>query len=254
MTTTIRKSDLMQGLRELGLPAGCAVLVHSSLSSFGHVEGGADSVIDALLDTVGPGGTVLVPTLTGSKALSAENPPIFYPLATPCWTGRIPETMRRRPEALRSLHPTHSVAAIGAEAVSLTQSHLDSVSPCDAQSPYGRLAARPDGYILLLGVNHESNTTFHHVEEITGVEYHLQPGFAQAQILLEGRTIIRHIMLHAYGTDRMFRRMEPLLIERGIQRTGEIGQATVRLIAAARMVDITAQCLRADRRILCAQR
>jgi len=87
------------------------VLVHSSLSSLGCVEGGADAVIDALLDVLGPGGTLVVPTLTGTESLSAENPPRYDPDATPCWTGRVPETLRRRPGAMRSLHPTHSVAA-----------------------------------------------------------------------------------------------------------------------------------------------
>ena len=62
----VHKEDIVRGLGELGLRPGDVVLVHSSLSSFGYVEGGADAVIDALLDAVGPEGTVMVPTLTGS--------------------------------------------------------------------------------------------------------------------------------------------------------------------------------------------
>ena len=109
------REDIAAGLRAIGLPVGAVALVHSSLSSFGHVAGGAATVVQALLDAVGPEGTVMVPTLTGSEALGPGNPPIFDVRSTPCWTRRIPETFRLRADARRSLHPTHSVAAIGCQ-------------------------------------------------------------------------------------------------------------------------------------------
>jgi aminoglycoside 3-N-acetyltransferase len=244
--------EIAQGLRELGIGAGCKLLVHSSLSSFGHVEGGADGVIDALLDVIGTGGTLLVPTLTGHAELSAANPPVFDPAAQPCWTGVIPETLRKRPGAVRSLHPTHSVAAVGADAERLTRGHAQSLTPCDELSPYGELAARDDAYIVLLGVSHESNTTFHHVEEMAGVDYHMQPELVRATILLGGQAHIRHIMLHRYGAPRNFSRLEPLLVERGIQRQAQIGAATVRLVHAPGMVRLALRAVAANRRILCA--
>ena len=114
---SVSRSDITSGLKQVGLACGSKVLVHSSLSSFGYVEGGADTVIDALVETVGSGGTVLVPTLTGNETLSAANPPEFDPQHTRCWTGLVPETFRKRPNAVRSIHPTHSVSAIGADAI-----------------------------------------------------------------------------------------------------------------------------------------
>lgn len=248
--TTVSRSDIARGLRELGLNANCRLLVHSSLRSFGYVEGGADAVIDALLDVVG---TVLVPTLTGSEALSPQNPPVFYVEETPCWTGRIPETLRKRPHAIRSLHPTHSVAALGVNAESLTDDHVDSITPCDELSPYGKLARLQNGYILLIGVSHMSNTTFHHVEEIVGVDYHLQKEMVAAQIITEGAMLTQHIFIHAYGTPRNFDIMEPVFLERGVQRNGQIGDAVVRLIHAGGMVELTSKALRANRTILCAK-
>ncbi len=221
------------------------MLVHAALSSFGYVEGGADAVIDALIEAVGPRGTVLVPTLTGSETLSAENPPFFDPDTTPCWTGRIPETLRRRPQAVRSLHPTHSVAAIGAHAQAFTEGHELSISPCGPDSPYGRLA-RAGGYILLLGVAHSSNTTFHHVEEIVGVPYHMQPGLVAARVIVDGQVHTIHLMIHRYGPSRDFERVEPILRERGIQRDGQIGRSRVKLIDAQRMVEVTRQALLQD--------
>lgn len=249
--THVTRQDIERGLRRLGLKPGDKVLAHSALSRFGHVDGGADAVIDALLAAVGAAGTVLAPTLTGSEALSPQNPPVFDPAQTPCWTGRIPETFRRRAAAVRSLHPTHSVAAIGADARTLTCTHLDSVSPCDERSPYGRLALLDDAFILLIGVTHESNTTLHHVEELAGVDYHLQAQLARAEIVIDGQRIYRHIFLHQYGTPRNFAAIEPLLIERGIQVETRVGAATLKLVQAKPMVELALCCLRANPRFLC---
>jgi len=245
--------DIVHGLRALGLTPGDAVLVHSSLSSLGYVEGGADTVIDALLEAVGADGTVLVPTLTGSEVLDAGHPPVYDPVGTPCWTGRIPETFRQRPDAVRSLHPTHSVAAIGARARELTAGHEHSLTPCGPDSPYGRLA-HSGGYILLLGVGHEVNTTYHLVEEIVGVPYHMQPGLVAAQVIEGGKGRTIHLMIHRYGSPRAFGRLEPALCERGIQRDGQIGQAHVRQVDAGRMVDLACHVLRQDPGILLASR
>jgi aminoglycoside 3-N-acetyltransferase len=242
---------IVNGLYELGLAQGAIVLVHSSLSSFGHVEGGADTVVAALLDTVGDAGTVLVPTLTGSELLNADNPPVFDPEVTPGWTGCIPETFRQHPRARRSLHPTHSAAAIGLRAEELLDGHEYSMTPCGPDSPYGRLAAG-GGYVLLLGVSHSANTTLHHVEELVGVSYHMQPGLVAARVMADGRPRTVHVMLHRYGPARNFGRMEPVYRERGIQRDGRIGRAHVRLLDARRMVEVTRQALVQDPAILLA--
>jgi aminoglycoside 3-N-acetyltransferase len=249
----VTQSQLQAQFAALGLPQGGNVLVHSSLRSLGHVQGGADAVIDSLLAVLGPEGTLLVPTLTGSEALSPQNPPVFDPAATPGWTGIIPETLRKRPGAVRSLHPTHSAAALGANAQALLQGHGRSVTPCDEWSPYGELAQRENGYILLIGVTHSSNTTFHHVEELGALPYHMQPGFAAATLIVDGVPHTRHVMLHRYGPQRNFDVMEPLFLEQGIQRTGKVGEATVRLVHAQTMVRATLRAVTADPTILLAK-
>ncbi len=248
----LAKQDIIDGLNELRIPRGSQLLLHSSLSSLGQIAGGADSVIDAFLHVIGAEGTLLVPTLTGHEGLSPANPPVFDPLAQPGWTGIIPETLRRRADAVRSLHPTHSAAALGAGAVELTKDHVRSVTQCDELSPYGKLAALPTAYIVLLGVTHESNTTFHHVEEMAGVDYHMQRGLAPATIVLGEVRITRHVMLHRYGMPRNFSVVEPILVEQGIQRTGQVGAATVRLVHAREMVRVALRAVAADAQILCA--
>lgn len=249
----VTQAQLAAEFAALGIPQGGHVLVHSSLRSLGQVAGGADAVIDSLLAVLGAQGTLLVPTLTGSEALSPQNPPVFDPAHTRAWTGVIPGTLRRRPGAVRSLHPTHSAAAIGADAQALLQGHARSVTPCDEWSPYGELARRENGCILLIGVTHSSNTTFHHVEELAGLPYHMQAGFAAATVIVHGVPHTRHMMLHKYGPARNFDVMEPFFLEQGIQRTGRVGEAVVRLVHARGMVAAALRAVAADPTILLAQ-
>jgi len=249
----LTKEDIKRGLRKLELKKGDVVLVHSSLSSFGYVVGGANTVIDALLETVGHKGTVVVPTLTGSEKLSVSNPPIFDPENTPCWTGKIPETFRRRKEAIRSLHPTHSVAAIGEKAKYLTKDHgRKSMTPLGEDSPYGKLAKLDNSYILFLGVTLDCCTMFHYVEEVANVSYHMQKEFVEAKIIKNGKTKKVKIKIHAYGIPRNFTRMGPKFIKTGIMRLGTIGNSTVRLVKAKNMVDLTLRALKRNSKILLA--
>ena len=103
-------------------------------------------------------------------------------------------------------------------------------------------------------MGHEVNTTFHLVEEIVGVPYHVQPGLVAAQVIERGRARAIHLMIHRYGSPREFGRLEPALRERGIQRDGRIGEAHVRLIDAGRMVELACQALRQDPGVLLASR
>lgn len=247
----LTRAALTADLRTLGVRPGMLLLVHSSLRSLGPVEGGAQTVIAALLDALGPDGTLLVPTLTATADDSSASPPTFDPLHSPGWAGIIPETLRQRPDAIRSLHPTHSAAAIGPEAAALTRNHIDSLTPCDALSPYGKLAAREEGAILLLGVTHAANTILHAVEEAAASPYHMQPEPVRCTLILPGETLTRHYLLHSWETPRRFDAIEPFLLERGIQRQGQVGAAAARLVAARPMFALALQALRANSQLLC---
>ena len=95
---TVTKNDILDGFNRLGIRPGDTFVSHSSLASFGHVEGGADAVVDALLECVAPGGTVIVPTMTFGSP--------FDPARTPSKCGAITEAFRKRPGAVRNL-PRH---------------------------------------------------------------------------------------------------------------------------------------------------
>lgn len=246
MAESLTADDLIAAFGELGVRPGQQVLLHSSLSSLGHVNGGADTVIDALLEVLGPDGTLLVPTLTGHEGVGPDADVLFDVASTPAWTGTIPETLRKRPEAVRSLHPTHSVAAVGADAESLTTGHEDTVSPCGIGSPYARLANRSSARILLLGVGHESNTTLHAVEELAAVPYHLQSRPTRGVIRTGGHELVRTFWPHRYGTPRRFPAIEQLLVERGAQHTGTVGASPARLVDVAALLSLGRALLAID--------
>src|SRR5215467_1319735 len=119
------RASLAADLRALGLRPGSVVIVHSSLSSLGWVCGGPVAVVEALLDVLGPNGTLVVPTHSGDNSDPAEwrRPPVpetwwpiirehmpaYDPARTPSTgVGIIPETVRTWPGALRSNHPRTS--------------------------------------------------------------------------------------------------------------------------------------------------
>src|SRR4051812_20186483 len=232
VTATMLSDDL----RHLGLGEGAVVLVHSSLSRLGNVKGGADAVVDSLLETVGPTGTLLFPTLTGTEHDGPDAPPMADVRSTPCWTGRIPETVRHRIGARRSLHPTHSVTALGAEADRYTAGHDASETPCDTHSPYYRLIT-DGGWILQMGdVTQDSNTTLHCLEELAEVPYHLQSQDTEGIVIgAQGKRYIVRNRLHLWKWSREFTKVDAPLEAAGAMRVGRVGLATARLIDARRL-------------------
>jgi aminoglycoside 3-N-acetyltransferase len=170
---------LREGFRACGVQPGVTLLVHTSLRSLGWVIGGAQAYIQALLQAVGPAGTVMMPTQSwrnldpvsgvhGSVSetwwpLIREHWPAYDPATTPTnGMGVVAELFRTWPGARRSAHPTRSFAALGPLAEHLVASYpLE--TPFGDDSPVGRLYDL-DGSVLLVGVDHASNTSLHLAE------------------------------------------------------------------------------------------
>ncbi|MDO9541563.1 MAG: AAC(3) family N-acetyltransferase, partial [Kiritimatiellia bacterium] len=139
---------------------GDLVIAHSSLSQFGKVQGGADTVIDALIEVIGYEGILTMPAFT-ETADSKKGPP-FDPASSIAYTGIISNTFWQREGVLRNSQPTHSLAAWGRRAAEFLQS--DNLSDTfDWNGPWGRLY-RWNGKILVFGEIMDTTTYLHALE------------------------------------------------------------------------------------------
>lgn len=232
------KSDLLGCFADVGVRSGGTLLVHSSLSSFGTVRGGEHTVIDALLETVGPDGLLAMPTHTWSTVSAKQ--PIFHQHLSPSITGRITESFRRRPSAVRSLHPTHSVAAIGPDAQEFCSGHELYSTPCSRTSPYGRVVAR-GGQVLMLGVGLDCLTLMHGIEEWAEVPWLFNRVETLHVITTSGSVLTVISRRHTndpHYEERDFPSLEPLLNQAGAIRYGTAGNATIRVIDPQRCTDV----------------
>ena len=165
----VSAAEIKMALGELPLPEGAVVFVHSSMSRLGFVEGGAETVVAAMTDLVvgERHGTIAAPTFTmvGGMADTLRADLTFDVRETPSGTGRITELLRRRPDARRSLHPTHSVAAVGPRADWLVADHHRDARAFGPPSPFARLI-EANGFVLGLGVDLGPVTFYHTIEDL----------------------------------------------------------------------------------------
>ncbi|MFB6506720.1 MULTISPECIES: aminoglycoside N(3)-acetyltransferase [unclassified Streptomyces] len=179
-TDGLTSTDLVEGWRRAGVREGMSVIVHSSLSSIGRVDGGAAAVIGSLRTLLGPTGTLVTPTFTWQvtdpdpdrvgipdAALIERRAavPTFHPDLPSTGMGAVPELLRSLPESVRSSHPQASVAAIGARAADIVRCQTLGFA-VGRTSPFGRLNDL-GGHILLIGVGHDRNTFLHYAETLT---------------------------------------------------------------------------------------
>ena len=185
---TVTKEMLKQGFERLGIRAGMKLIVHSSLKSFGYVEGGPDTVIDALMEILTEEGTLIMPSFNHGKIYDAGD--IWDIARTPTTNGIIPDTFWRRADVCRSVNPTHSFAAWGKNKHRYTDDH-QKTSTMGPDSPLGRLM-EDGGYCLLLGVGYNRNTFHHHVETCEGAPCLNLRGEVYPVRLADGTETIAH--------------------------------------------------------------
>ena len=172
----VLKKDIMEALKQMGISKGQSIMVHTSLSSLGFVCGGAQVVIEALLESVGEEGTIIMPTqswknLDPTTGVHWEEPEEWWQIIRDNWPaydkkitptntmGAVAEMFRTWPGVERSDHPARSVAAWGKYAEYITKDH-DLSNIFGEGSPIGKLYEL-DGYVLLIGVGYDKNTSLH---------------------------------------------------------------------------------------------
>lgn len=221
----VTRERLVADLRALGVQPGMDLMVHSALSRLGQVAGGAETVVDALLEAIGPEGTLMLPSFNHALAR------VYNPLATPGINGAIPEALRGRPEAVRSRHPSHPVIAIGPKSEALCRGHLEA-GVWGQDSPIGRLI-HGGGWLLGLGVGNEACTAYH-VAEIS-MPCGCIDQFGSRRRVVEADGTVRAVAGLAWRDNPCPvppEAMGPELDRQGCQRHGTVGAADCFLVKA----------------------
>lgn len=249
--------SLVEDLTALGLRAGDTVIAHASLKAIGQVPGGRVAVLSALLEVLGPDGTIVVPTQTAENSDPAlwENPPVppsWWPVIrehTPAFDpatwpsrgiGQLAEAVRTWPGAVRSDHPQTSFAAVGARAESLMAGHA-LTSRFGEQSPLAALE-RVDARVLLLGVGFDVCTAFHLSEYRAPVP---TTEFACAVRTDAGREWVTFTDVEVYSED--FDQVGAAYEKEHEVNRGTVGNADSRLFSLPDGVAFAAEWIRANR-------
>lgn len=270
----VTRQTIADGLRAVGLEPGDGVYVHSSLSSFGRVEGGPDAVVDAILDLLGDDGTVVFPTFTGDAViaavlgLSGHSGAVILPdgadvdlddLATVkeqhIFTGAIPKAARRRDDFIGSNHPLYSICARGPLAEEIVASNEKYIFFSHEDKDI-YLLGQHGGKTLLLGTKHVANSSIHLVSEFAGLEYKMQdrpywkltvadflamPREKQAELLR-----LHCGMTLPYDITKQYDRIEGPLKEAGAINIGRIGNAEVRLMKILEFLRVGLEAVKKD--------
>jgi aminoglycoside 3-N-acetyltransferase len=253
--TLITKDTLKEEFRQLGLQEGITVIVHSSLSAIGWVCGGAVAVIQALQETVTESGTIVMPTQTtyNSEPSYWRHPPVpeewwdgirssmpaYDPLVTPTMgMGVIAETFRTMPRVIRSAHPMYSFAAWGRQKEKMIHGHsLD--YGLGEQSPLARIYDA-DGYVLLIGVDYDANTSMHLAE------YRLssKKTFLQGAAIMENGRRVWKTFIDVETDEERFVQIGKDFEKTHHVKKGYVGNAECRLMKQRELVDFTLDWLK----------
>lgn len=211
------------------------VMVHSSLSSCGKVRGGAAAVIGALCDWT-EGGTLAMPTHTYCYPDKRGQCPVFDPARTPSLVGTVTDVFWRKSGVVRSLHPTHSIAASGPLAHELVAGHELTDTPCGTGTPYEKLL-REDAGVLMYGVTLNAHTMFHIAEALAAVPYLYFP----QQVNLKFRSqdgVTREMRMWRQNMlmPRRFAEMDVWLEERGLLHRKRCGKGELLWLPHAQAV------------------
>ncbi|MFH1633430.1 MAG: AAC(3) family N-acetyltransferase [Chloroflexota bacterium] len=169
--------NLVCELRKLDMGHSQPVIAHTSLSAFGEIPGGAQTLVGALTSVYD---SVIMPTFTyktmltpkvgppnngityGSKQNANRMAEFFRPdMPADKSMGAVAETLRQHHQARRSIHPIYSFAGINADQAIEAQTLDEPLAPI-------RVLTEAGGWVLLLGANHTVNTSIHYAEKLSG--------------------------------------------------------------------------------------
>jgi len=243
----VTKSLLIAALRDLGLAPGDAVVVHSSLKSFGQVEGGPAAIAEAVMDVVGTGGLVTMPVYAQSEDEHGDLLRVPDPAAR-VNTGIIPATFGWLACVQLAAHPLYAFGFYGRDAEELARKYERLLLPYGPDQPLNCLYPRW-GKIVQLGVDDVTNTSIHVAEELA------DPAYLAAKKSVSKTTVDEYFALpvearreimrkHQTGPRRDFRKCTPLIEAAGLRKTVMVGSARVAVTDFVGMIDLLSDEIR----------
>ena len=239
----ISKNQIIRDLKQIGVNEGDHIGLGISFKSIGHVMGGPEVFIDALLEVVGSEGTIMIPTNTRayhrSSMFSKKVYNVYDYRSTPSFTGLIPETLRVRKDSIRSKHPTNSVSAIGKYAKYLTETHNDKSR---AFVPYSKLA-EINGKILCIGIGDNLVSFRHEAQDLAGLLDFVPLSYV-AKYKDENDEIKIFIMKNLGGCSKKLPGLVQIIRKDGLVNDGKIGMANSVLVPAKESLEIMTDLLK----------
>lgn len=237
------KQDIIQDLKAIGIKSGDILLVHSSLSRIGYLEEGPKTLVDAILEVIGPEGNLLMPTSPNNvyQLNYIRNTPFFDVLNSPSKTGKITEYFRTMPGVVRSLSPTEPVSALGPRAEEFTKDHFNQITPYNEHSPFYKVSEN-EGKILYIGVTLSmAGTNLHTLEDAVDFKFPVYyPEIFEIEVIDKDQ--FKHkvkIKVHdpSWSKKRKCDDLIPMFEEEGALEKVKIGQAETLFIDAKKFFD-----------------
>ena len=240
----MRAEDLSQGMEGLGIDIRRPILIHSSLSACGYVPGGVQTILSAISTYMGSESLITMPAHSWHQVSKGLRE--FDVRTTPSCVGAISEAFRIVTSVERSLHPTHSLAALGKNSAEFLRGHEQASEPCGAGSPYHTLLLS-NATVFFLGAGFDSNTSYHCVEALCKVPYLLleEPD----EFVLVDREGVRTnaiIRRHRPGVRRNLTRLLKALSAAGILKSSQIRGTPCMAFDGKDFLDFLSERLKSD--------
>lgn len=241
----MNKKTLMYQLKDMGIKNNDKIMLHSSMKAIGSVDGGADAVVEAFAEYLCDG-MFMTPTHTWKQMSEEYN--LLNPETEPSCVGIITNRMLARKESYRSLHPTHSIAAIGKGARDYVSGDEAFDTPCNPLGCFGRLRDI-DAKILLAGVTHAKNTYIHSIEESMDIKERFTSEKTTFRVLMPDKSIksvpmYRHYNYQTPHISESFDKLMDYYFETGAARKVRLGEADSILCEAKKLFDVTCEVLK----------
>ena len=245
----INFDELISGFKRIGLTNGDVLLVHSSFKSFGGVEGGPQTVIDALISVLGDEGTLIVPRFNFD--FSTYGTP-WDVRSTPSHMGIISEFVRKDSRSRKVFHPIYPFSIIGKHADELIKHRYKGGYGKD--SIFNQLRVL-DAKIIQIDKVYKSTTIIHHVEEILKVDYKYYKDFTGYVIDEDGKKYKDTFNLYVRDWEKGFVTdvlpIGKILEHEGVMKIDKIGDATVWYMKAEDVFQCTVNAIKKNPHVLC---